>query len=145
MPRERALPRDRRADPVARTRERVEERIALGVDLLAARLLEDFAQFPDAGVMLVKGYKSDAIGTNRAGYSNPEVDKLLDEALATGDEKKRCDLYSQVQTILDKDSVMIDMYGVYKPAVYRVGTIAELKASMLATPAEPADFRLAKK
>lgn len=108
-------------------------------------LLEDFAQFPDAGVMLVKGYKSDAVGTNRAGYSNPEVDKLLDEALATGDEKKRCDLYTQVQTILDKDSIMIDMYGVYKPAVYRVGTIAELKASMLATPAEPADFRLAQK
>ena len=40
---ERALPRDRRADPIARTRERVEERIALDVDLLAAGLLEDFA------------------------------------------------------------------------------------------------------
>ena len=106
-------------------------------------LLEDFAQFPDAGVMLVKGYKSDAIGTNRTGYSNPEVDKLLDEALATADDAKRCDLYKQVQVILDKDSVMIDMYGVYKPAAYRVGTLEDLKASMLTTPAEPADFRLA--
>ena len=36
-------PRDRRADPIARTREREEERIALDVDLLAAGLLEDFA------------------------------------------------------------------------------------------------------
>jgi peptide/nickel transport system substrate-binding protein len=38
---------------------------------------------------------------------------------------------------------MVDMYGVYKPAVYRVGTLADLKASMLVPPAEPADFRLA--
>jgi len=106
-------------------------------------LLEDFAQFPDPGIMLVKGYKSDAVGTNRAGYSNPEVDKLLDQAIATADDAKRCDIYKQVQTILDADSVMVDMYGVYKPAVYRVGTLADLKASMLATPAEPADFRLA--
>lgn len=106
-------------------------------------LLEDFAQFPDPGIMLAKGYRSDAVGTNRAGYANPEVDKLLDEAVATADEAKRCDLYKQAQTIIDADSVMIDMYGVYKPAVYRVGTLADLKASMLATPAEPADFRLA--
>lgn len=107
-------------------------------------LLEDFAQFPEAGIMLVKGYKSDAVGTNRTGYSNPEVDQLLDTALGTADDAKRCDIYKQVQTILDNDSVMVDMYGVYKPAVYRVGTLADLKASMLATPAEPADFRLAK-
>lgn len=107
-------------------------------------LLEDFAQFPEAGIMLVKGYKSDAVGTNRTGYANPEVDKLLDTALATADDAARCDIYKQVQTILDNDSVMVDMYGVYKPAAYRVGTLADLKASMLATPAEPADFRLAK-
>jgi len=107
-------------------------------------LLEDFAQFPDPGIVLVKGYKSDAVGTNRAGYSNPEVDKLLDEAVATADETKRCDIYKQVQTILDQDSVMVDMYGVYKPAVYRVEALADLKASMLVTPAAPADFRLAK-
>ncbi len=106
-------------------------------------LLEDFAQFPDTGIVLVKGYKSDAVGTNRVGYNNPEVDKLLDEAVATADDAKRCDIYKQVQTILDEDSVMVDMYGVYKPAVYRVGTLADLKASMLVPPAEPADFRLA--
>jgi len=106
-------------------------------------LLEDFAQVPDPGIMLVKGFRSDSVGTNRSGYKNPEVDKLLNDALATADDAKRCDLYKQVQTILDQDSVMIDMYGVYKPAVYRVGTLADLKASMLVPPAEPADFRLA--
>ena len=107
-------------------------------------LLEDFAQFPDPGIMLVKGYKSDAVGTNRAGYSNPEVDRLLDQAVATADNAKRCDIYKEVQTILDRDFVMVDMYGVYKPAVYRTGTLVDLKASMLVPPAEPADFRLAK-
>lgn len=107
-------------------------------------LLEDFAQFPDAGSMLLRGYKSDAVGTNRAAYANPEVDTLLDQAIATADDEARCDLYKQVQTILDEDSVMIDMYGVYKPAVYRVGTIADLEASLQTPPARVADFRLAK-
>ncbi len=107
-------------------------------------LLEDFPQFPDPGIMLVKGYKTDAIGTNRAGYSNPEVDKLLDQAMATGDSEKRCDLYSKVQTILDGDSVMIDMYGVYKPSAYRLGTLEDLKGSLLVSQTAPADFRLAK-
>lgn len=106
-------------------------------------LLEDFAQFPDAGIMLVKGYHSNSVGTNRAAYSNPEVDRLLDRAVATADDEERCEIYKEVQTILHDDAVMIDMYGVYKPSVYRVGTLADLKASMLATPAEPADFRLA--
>ncbi len=107
-------------------------------------LLEDFPQFPDAGIMLVKGYKSDAIGTNRAGYSNPDVDKLLDEALATSDSEKRCELYAKVQTILNDDAVMIDMYGVYKQAAYRLGTLADLEGSLLVSQTAPADFRLAK-
>lgn len=107
-------------------------------------LLEDFPQFPDPGIMLVRGYKSDSIGTNRAGYSNPDVDKLLDEALGTSDSEKRCDLYAKVQTILDADSVMIDMYGVYKPSAYRLGTLEDLKGSFLVSQTAPADFRLAK-
>ncbi len=106
-------------------------------------MLEDFAQFPDVGIMLVKGYKSDAIGTNRAGYANPEVDRLLDEALATADDAKRCGIYKEVQTILDADSVIVDMYGVYKPSAYRVGTLADLRPSKIAPPAAPAEFRLA--
>ncbi len=107
-------------------------------------LLGDFAQFPDPGIMLIKGYKSDATGTNRPGYSNPEVDKLLDEALATADEAKRCELYRQLQVILDEDSVMIDMYSTSIPSAYRLGRLADLEASLLVTPAAPADFRLAK-
>lgn len=106
-------------------------------------LLEDFAQYPDPGVMLLKGYHSKSVGTNRAGYSNPEVDRLLDEAVATADDEKRCDLYRQIQSILDEDSVMIDMYTVYKPSAYRTDRLSELNASMLVTPAAPAQFTLA--
>ena len=37
-------------------------------------------------------------------YGNPAVDKLLDEANATGDATARCDLYKQVEQALVDDS-----------------------------------------
>lgn len=106
-------------------------------------LLEDFAQFPDPGVVLEKGYKSDAIGTNRSGYANPEVDKLIDEALASGDEQKRCEIYAKVQKMIDDDSVMIDMYTLLRPGVFRAGTVDGLKGSPVVWPIAPADLRMA--
>lgn len=108
-------------------------------------LFEDFAQFPDPGIMLVKGYKSDAIGTNRTGYSNPEVDKLLDEVLATTDFAKRCALYEQIQLLIDKDSVMLDMYSLKRPLVYRVDKLQPFKAHPTVMTFAPSDLRLAKK
>jgi peptide/nickel transport system substrate-binding protein len=108
----------------------------------AMMLLVDFAQVPDPGVVLIKGYKSDAVGTNRAAYANPEVDKLLDQALATADEAKRCEIYKTVQTILDDDSVMIDFYTTTNQLVYRSELMQEPKASAVVSPIEPADFLL---
>jgi peptide/nickel transport system substrate-binding protein len=44
-------------------------------------------------------------GTGNAGYySNPEVDKLLDQALATPDQAKRAPLYEQVARISTEDA-----------------------------------------
>lgn len=40
---------------------------------------------------------------NRSFYSNPEVDKLLDEARVSVDENKRTELYKEVQNILQED------------------------------------------
>lgn len=40
---------------------------------------------------------------NRSFYSNPEVDKLLDEARVSVDENKRTELYKEVQDILQED------------------------------------------
>jgi peptide/nickel transport system substrate-binding protein len=42
---------------------------------------------------------------NGSRYSNPGLDKILADAIATGDDAKRADLYNQAQQILFKDTV----------------------------------------
>jgi peptide/nickel transport system substrate-binding protein len=44
-------------------------------------------------------------------YNNPKVDKLVEEARATLDPKKRAKLYGEVQDILAKDVVMLPIYN----------------------------------
>jgi peptide/nickel transport system substrate-binding protein len=107
-------------------------------------LLTDFAQFPDPGVVLVKGYKSDAIGTNRTAFADPEVDRLLDQALASSDAAVRCDIYKKVQTILDEKSVMIDMYTLTNNVVFRSTMLKEPAVSPVVSPLALADLRLVK-
>jgi peptide/nickel transport system substrate-binding protein len=75
-------------------------------------LLKDFAQFPDPGVMLVPYYMSTAIGSNRSGYSNPQVDGLLQQALASPDADSQCKAYEQAQQLINNDAVAINMYTV---------------------------------
>jgi peptide/nickel transport system substrate-binding protein len=50
-------------------------------------------------------YQSKFVGksANRMGYRNPQVDDLLDKAVATTDRAKRKDLYVQVQKIVMED------------------------------------------
>ncbi|SMG58115.1 ABC transporter substrate-binding protein [Paraburkholderia susongensis] len=108
-------------------------------------LLDDFAQFPDPGAILLRGYRSDAVGTNRGGYSNPKVDALLDAAKASSDAAKRCDLYKQVQVILDRDSVIMPLYTVGRPAMYRPQQIQTPQVNKVVFPLAPADLRLATK
>jgi len=50
-------------------------------------------------------YHSRLIGQslNRMGYSNPEVDKLIDDALTTADRSKRKEMYGRIQDILSED------------------------------------------
>lgn len=50
-------------------------------------------------------YHSRLIGKslNRMGYNNPEVDKLIDDAVATPDRAKRKDMYAKIQDILSED------------------------------------------
>lgn len=73
-------------------------------------LATDFAQYPDPGVMLVKTYKSDQVGTNKSGYRNPTVDELLGRAAETSDAEVRCDLYKQAQEDIRHDAVAVNMY-----------------------------------
>jgi peptide/nickel transport system substrate-binding protein len=57
---------------------------------------------------------------NFAGYSNPEVDKLLDAADVQTDRAHRAGLYKQAQVIVNKDAPWIflwvpqDIYGASK-------------------------------
>jgi peptide/nickel transport system substrate-binding protein len=46
-------------------------------------------------------------GNNRGGYSNPDVDKLLEQTRAESDPAKRKVLYTQVTTLIAQDAPMI--------------------------------------
>jgi len=93
-------------------------------------LLSENSLFPDPGVFLTKTFVSTAVGTNRAGYNNPEVDALLSQAVANADADARCDLYKQAQTIIEADSVFMPMYWAGAHVAYR--------SDRLANPAEGA-------
>ena len=81
-------------------------------------LMAEFAQLPDPGGMLVPYFMSTSVGTNRSGYSNPEVDELLNSALATGDADERCSDYEEAQRIIDEDMVSVNMYTFARPFGY---------------------------
>ena len=57
-------------------------------------------------------------GQNRSRYSNPEVDKLLDEASTATRERQR-EIYSQVQKILARDLPQIYLWYPAAIAIYR--------------------------
>ena len=108
-------------------------------------LLDDFAQFPDAGAMLYRGYKSDATGTNRTGYSNAKVDEMLNAAMTSPSETRRCELYKEVQTILDQDSVIMPLYTVGRPVMYRPQKLQVPQVNSVVFPLAPSGLSLAKK
>lgn len=62
---------------------------------------------PDPEVGVRRMYDSEQIGdvpfTNAAHYSNPEVDRLFDEAVRAVDREARGDLYEQIQHIVAED------------------------------------------
>ena len=57
---------------------------------------------------------------NSAGYSNPEVDKLLDDAAVELDTAKRAGMYNQAEVIVNRELPYVylwvpqDIYGVSK-------------------------------
>lgn len=65
---------------------------------------------PDPGVMLGQVYRSTAEGTNKAAYSSPRVDQLLDALDRTPDKADQCVLVTKIETILDDDSAAMPLY-----------------------------------
>ena len=49
-------------------------------------------------------------GFNRGHYSNPDVDRLLDAASASGDDARRLELFQQVQRIVARDLPYISLW-----------------------------------
>lgn len=56
-------------------------------------------------------------GSNRIGYSNPEVDKLIDEGIATLDKAKRIKIYQKIYELIADDAPYLflfnDRYALY--------------------------------
>ena len=53
------------------------------------------------------------LGSNYAGYKNPEADKLLEQARAATERKTRKELYHQLHTILHDDMPYTVLYAPY--------------------------------
>ena len=80
------------------------------------------ADYPDPQNFLEVLFHSDS-AQNHGGYSNPEVDALLDQAKGTQDVAERLALYQQAEQLILEDAAWIPLYfGVenwlVKPYVY---------------------------
>ncbi len=70
----------------------------------------------DADYTLGRLYHSRA---KRTGYANPEVDSLLDQAVASVDTKKRCELYRRVNEILWTEGPVVFLFESLESYAYR--------------------------
>lgn len=73
-------------------------------------------QTGDADFTLRRLYHS---GARRLGYANPNLDRLLDEAATTLDQRRRLDLYAQAQRILWEEAVGIFPFDLLEVYVFR--------------------------
>lgn len=78
------------------------------------------ADYPDPEALLWVLFGSDS-AENYTGYMNVEVDVLLDLARQQGDERKRYDIYADVQQRLIDDAAVIPLYVPVGYAVGRAG------------------------
>jgi peptide/nickel transport system substrate-binding protein len=50
-------------------------------------------------------------GNNYSGYSNPEVDSLIEQARKSSNPQERQELYTKIYTILKEDAPLIPIYS----------------------------------
>ena len=63
----------------------------------------------DPNELVLGNFKTGASG-NFMGYSNPEVDTLIDQGFATTDQAARAEIYRQIQTILLADLPWVNLF-----------------------------------
>jgi peptide/nickel transport system substrate-binding protein len=68
---------------------------------------------PDAGGMLEALYATRSIpgGLNASRYSNPDVDRWIDEGLAETDERRRADIFRRIDAQLRRDRPMVMIFA----------------------------------
>lgn len=59
-----------------------------------------FADYPTYDNFLYNLFHTDSLGGNNFGYSNPEFDQLVDEAMATVDDDERASLFREAESLL---------------------------------------------
>lgn len=74
----------------------------------------------DPGAVLETLLKSDG-GSNSGKYSNPALDKLLDDGRSTFEQEKREAIYDEVQQIIASDAAMIPVFHVSQVNVSKPG------------------------
>ncbi len=72
----------------------------------------------DPHALLTGAFYTDPSETPTVSYANPELDKLIDSALASTDETKRQEIYNQIWQILDEEAAIIPL--LYPHRVYAV-------------------------
>jgi len=92
-----------------------------------------YADYPTADNFTYDLFHSDAIGGNNHGfYSNPEFDKLIDEAKQTIDEAAASELYNQAEDILLNKDIGVIPYLYYAlDYVYDDETVARFPVNPL--------------
>lgn len=86
-------------------------------------LLTDAAAYPDPGAVLVPTYLSNRIGTNKAAFSDPAVDDLLNRAIRSSNEDDRCSLYKQAQQAIYDKAAALYMFATVSPVLYNAAKV----------------------
>jgi peptide/nickel transport system substrate-binding protein len=81
-------------------------------------LLADNAQIPSAGSFLTQFYGPNSAGSNRSGFSDPQVNALISEAAATSDETVQCNDYTKAQQIIHDAATAVDLFTIPWPLAY---------------------------
>jgi oligopeptide transport system substrate-binding protein len=68
------------------------------------------ADYPDAESFLCMFYSKYPAPPNYTRYSNPAYDKLYEEAIKTGDLKRRYELYHQMDLMLIEDAPVVFLF-----------------------------------
>ena len=82
-------------------------------------LAEDFAPFPDVGVMLANYYTGASLGiSNRTGFDDATVNSLIGAALSSTSSAAACQDYVKAQRLIYNAALAVNMLTIDQPVAY---------------------------